>query len=86
VEVAPFKKYLYLRTGADFTHRDLREALRTLSGDQDEEYQKTNWYVWGFGVGAVAPLDEVDVRVDTALYLKVAHLPPGLCVTVSSTF
>lgn len=86
VEVAPIREYLFLRTGADFTHRDLREALRTLRGEQDEEYQKTNWYLWGFGVGAVAPLGEVDLRVDTALYLKVAHLPPGYCVTVSAAF
>jgi len=69
-ELAVYKKYLLVRAGYSFAEPDLEAQLKVLRGESNDNYQKSNWAGFSFGVGINAPIGISDVGIDAALQLR----------------
>jgi hypothetical protein len=68
-ELAIYKKYLLVRAGYSFSEPDLEAQLKVLKGESNDNYQKSNWAGFSFGVGLNTTIGITDVGIDAALQL-----------------
>ena len=77
IEVEVYPKVLFLRAGYRFSQSDLSEQFRKFSGDQDENYIKTNWSTFSAGLGIHFDIEQTTVQIDIGLQFRKSMLPPS---------
>jgi hypothetical protein len=86
LEIEIYPKVLFARFGYAFSQEDLSEQLKKFSGNQDEDYQKSNWSSFCAGIGVRTGVRKVKVQVDIGLEFRVSWLPPSPVVSASVEF
>jgi hypothetical protein len=69
-EVAVYKKYLLVRAGYSFAEPDIEAQLKVLRGENNDNYQKSNWSGFSFGLGFNTAIGVTDIGIDAALQLR----------------
>lgn len=82
VEIDVYKKYMQLRGGYRFSHRDLQHFFDLVKSDAPDNYQKTNAAFLCAGIGIHAPLQSVDIQMDIALTLRTSGIDPGTAFSI----
>ena len=85
LELNIYKKTLALRLGYGFSERDFKELTKSLSGDKDEDYIKSNMTSFCLGVGLNTKIEESDLRIDFALQFNTT-LPPAMLISALIDF
>ena len=85
LELDVYKKTLALRLGYGFSERDFQELIKSLSGDKDEDYIKSNMTSFCLGVGLNTKIEESDLRIDFALQFNTT-LPPAMLISALIDF
>jgi hypothetical protein len=80
LELAAYRKLLFVRLGYAFSERDAEEGFRTLTGEPDETYQKSDWSALCLGLGVNSEIGAFRVEVDAALEFRV-DVQPAFVVT-----
>lgn len=86
LEVEIYPQVLFARFGYAFSQKDLTEQFRKFSGNQDENYQKSNWSSFCTGIGIRTDIRKVKVQIDIGLEFRVSWLPPSPVVSASVEF
>jgi hypothetical protein len=86
LEVEIYPRVLSARFGYSFSRSDLVEQFRKLSGNQDENYQKSNWSSFCAGIGIRTGVQQVKIQVDIGLEFRVSFLPPSPVVSAVVDF
>ena len=86
LEIAIYKEYLKGRLGYAFSWRDLQEAIKSFSGEQDENYIKSNWNAFCVGIGLNTDIEKTNVQIDFALQFHRVSLPPSVVVSALVDF
>jgi hypothetical protein len=81
LEIAVYKRALFVRGGYAFSSRDAEEAVKVLSGDQNPDYQKSNWNTACLGIGLCTEPSGVKLDADAAVEFHVDAMP-SVAVTV----
>lgn len=85
VEVSVLKELLQFRGGFAFSERDLRHVLDVLGGEDDGDYQKSQWNTLCLGVGLNTPVKTVDLSIDAAVEFHTVH-QASLAITAAAGF
>ncbi|MBN1760454.1 MAG: hypothetical protein JW863_19150 [Chitinispirillaceae bacterium] len=86
LEVEIYPRVLFARFGYAFSQSDLSEQFKKFSGDQDENYQKSNWSTLCTGIGIRTGMQQVKIQVDIGLEFRVSWLPPSPVVSALVEF
>jgi hypothetical protein len=78
MEIEVYPKTFFLRLGYPFSQYDIKEQLNKFTGDDDENYMKSNWSTLAFGIGVRAPIQNLFIQFDFALQLRDKRQSPGL--------
>ncbi|MBN1307691.1 MAG: hypothetical protein JXA18_07235 [Chitinispirillaceae bacterium] len=77
LEIAIYPDVFFARLGFMFSQGDLTEQFHKFTGDQDENYVKSNWATLATGIGLHTDLNAVFLRVDFGLQFRASWLPPS---------
>lgn len=86
LEISIYKEYLKGRVGYAFSWRDLQESFKSFSGEQDENYTKSNWNSFCFGIGLNTDIKETAVQIDLAMQFHTSSLPVSTVVSATVDF
>lgn len=86
VELDIYKKILLVRLGYAFSTADVQDALKTFSGEEDDSYQKTNWYTLCVGGGLKTAIHNKDVMIDFGLKFRKIVLTPSFVLSALADF
>ncbi|NLP03474.1 MAG: PorV/PorQ family protein [Fibrobacter sp.] len=81
LELNLYKKKLFLMLGFAFSEMDLELAFKSLAGNEDDDYIKSNWNTLCLGMGINTDIEKVNIRIDLALQFKTSPLPPSMLVS-----
>jgi hypothetical protein len=81
LELDLYKKKLFLMLGFAFSERDLEQAFKSLTGNEDDDYIKSNWNTLCLGMGINTDIESVNLRIDFALQFKTSSLPPSMLIS-----
>ena len=76
-EIEIYPDVLFARLGFMFSQGDVVEQIHKFSGDEDEDYVKSNWATLATGVGLHTDLNAVFLQVDFGLQFRTSWLPPS---------
>jgi len=77
---------VFLRGGYNFSFRDLENAIDKLSGERNEDYQKSNAAALSLGGGLAAVVDNVDLKLDAAFQFYSDLSRPVFILSVIAAF
>jgi len=77
-----YKKTLSLMLGYAFSEKDLQQKFRSFSGNQDDDYVKSNWNALCLGLGINTDIDRIKLQLDFAFQFKSSSLPPSMLISV----
>jgi hypothetical protein len=86
LEINVYKRVLFLRLGYGFSGQDLAQKLRTLNGNEDENYVKSNWNTLCFGAGFTKNIENSSLQIDLAFQFHSAILTPSTVISASVEF
>jgi hypothetical protein len=70
LEFEVYPNVLFARFGFMFSQRDLVEQFRKFSGNQDENYIKSNWATLSTGVGITTTVHNFPLQIDLGLQFR----------------
>jgi hypothetical protein len=82
LEFTILENTLFLRGGYSFSSLDFEKLSSVLSGERDEDYQKSGINTLSLGVGVAGTMDDVDVRLDAAIQFYSDTYIPGVSVSL----
>ncbi|MBN1578619.1 MAG: hypothetical protein JW913_18795 [Chitinispirillaceae bacterium] len=77
LEIEIYPDVFFARLGFMFSQGDLTEQFHKFTGDQDENYVKSNWTTLTTGIGLHTTLNAVSLWVDFGLPFRTSWLPPS---------
>lgn len=86
IELEVYPQTLFVRLGYPFSHRDLQEKAKTLTGSEDKNYQKSNWSSLALGVGLHTKIGKTDLKSDFGLQFRESWLPPSPVLSAQVDF
>jgi hypothetical protein len=82
VEYALLGNALFLRGGYTFSYMDLEKTFEVLSGERDENYQKSNANTLSLGLGISTTMDNKDLRLDAAIQFFTDVSMPAMVISL----
>jgi hypothetical protein len=80
-EATIYKKVLFFRGGYSFSQADLKNVLKNLKGDQDDNYIKSSANGLSLGFGFITDIQGVATNIDVAYLGRVSGLSPSFVLT-----
>ncbi len=81
IEIAVYKKYLFLRAGYPFSQTDAEEVVKLIQGEPSDNYQKSTFNGPAFGVGLMTDINKgKDINADVAVQFN--DLEPAFALSI----
>ena len=80
-EAAIYKKVLFFRGGYSLSQADLENAFKTLKGNKDDNYIKSNANGLSLGFGFITDIQGVATNIDVAYLGRVNGINPSFLLT-----
>jgi hypothetical protein len=82
LEVAIYKKVLFVRGGYGFSEQDLEDAIKTLKNESNDSYIKSNASGLCLGIGFHTDIQGVATNIDVAYLGRVNGVDPSFLLTL----
>lgn len=83
LELNIYKQIFTVRGGFTFSQSDAEEFFSMIKqGSFEEEYQKTNWTLFTFGVGMETEAKDITINIDAGVEFRVNWAEPGFALTI----
>ena len=83
LELNIYKQIFTLRGGFTFSQSDIEEFFSMIKqGSFEEEYQKTNWTLFTFGIGIETEVNDLIFNIDAGVEFRVDWAEPGFALTI----
>ncbi len=82
IEVAIYKKVLFVRGGYGFSEQDLENAVKTLKNEANDNYIKSNASGLSLGIGFITDINGVATNIDVAYQGRVNGIDPSFLLTL----
>jgi hypothetical protein len=86
IEIGIYKNVLQLRAGYAFSDKDLGQLGNMLSGNQDENYIKSNLATFCCGAGVNTEIEQVKLRIDLGIEFRSGLNTPAPAFSVLAGF